>query len=171
MKRLAVFTFALMALAAAFVLAWADDHKQTDAASGQKPDHIMMTEPELKWADAPPSLPPGAKLAVLEGDPAQPGPFTMRVKVPANYKVPPHWHPADEHVTVISGSFFMGLGDKFDKKVMKELTPGGFAVMVTGTRHFAMTKKESVVQVHGIGPWGINYVNPADDPRQAKASK
>ncbi|MCI0595615.1 MAG: cupin domain-containing protein [candidate division Zixibacteria bacterium] len=169
MKRMAVFAIVVALLA--FALAWADEHPKEGTNPEARPDHIMLTEPELKWADAPPSLPPGAKLAVLEGDPAQPGPFTMRIKAPAGYKVPPHWHPADEHVTVISGSFFMGLGDKFDEKAMKELTPGGFAVMATGTRHFAMTKKETVVQVHGIGPWGINYVNPADDPRQAKASK
>ncbi|HXF48810.1 MAG TPA: cupin domain-containing protein [Verrucomicrobiae bacterium] len=169
MKRLAVLTIVLVLAALAW--AWADEQKQMGMASGQKPDHIMLIEPELKWVDAPPALPSGAKLAVLEGDPAQAGPFTMRIKVPANYKVAPHWHPADEHVTVISGGFYMGLGDKFDEKVMKELTPGGFAVMATGTRHFAMTKKETVVQVHGIGPWGINYVNPADDPRQAKVSK
>jgi quercetin dioxygenase-like cupin family protein len=169
MKRLVVFTTVLAVLALA--LAWADEHKKEGAATEAKPDHIMLTGPELVWKDAPPSLPTGAKLAVLEGDPAQPGPFTMRIKAPAGYKVPPHWHPADEHVTVISGGFFMGLGDKFDEKGMKELTPGSFAVMVTGTRHFAMTKKETVVQVHGIGPWGINYVNPADDPRQAKVSK
>lgn len=169
MKRLAVFIAALAVLALAF--AWADEHKQAGTTPQARPDHIMLIEPELKWADAPPALPSGAKLAVLEGDPAQAGPFTMRIKVPANYKVAPHWHPADEHVTVISGGFYMGLGDKFDEKVMKELTPGGFAVMATGTRHFAMTKKETEVQVHGIGPWAINYVNPADDPRQAKTSK
>lgn len=169
MKRLVVFATALAVLA--LTLAWADEHKKDGTTPEAKPDHIMLTEPELKWVDGPPALPPGAKLAVLEGDPAQPGLFTMRIKVPANYKVPPHWHPADEHVTVISGGFFMGLGEKFDEKGMKELPPGGFAVMATGTRHFAMTKKEAVVQVHAMGPWGINYVNPADDPRQAKVGK
>ncbi len=169
MKRLTVLAAVLAVLAVAVVLA--QEHKTEGKQEAAKPDHIMLTGPELKWVDAPPSLPPGAKLAVLEGEPSQPGPFTMRIKAPAGYKVPPHWHPADEHVTVISGSFYMGLGDKFDEKAMKELAPGGFAVMATGTRHFAMTKKETVVQVHGIGPWGINYVNPADDPRQAKADK
>jgi hypothetical protein len=168
-KRLIVFVTALAVLALAFALA--DEHKKEGTTTEAKPDHIMLTEPELKWVEGPPALPPGAKLAVLEGNPAQAGLFTMRLKLPANYKVSPHWHPADEHVTVISGSFFMGLGAKFDEKAMKELPPGGFAMMVTGTRHFAMTKKETVVQVHAMGPWGINYVNPADDPRQVKADK
>lgn len=169
MKRLAFLATVLVVLAIAFVLA--QEHKTDGKAEAAKPDHIMLTEPELKWVDGPPALPPGAKMAVLEGNPAQAGLFTMRLKLPANYKVSPHWHPADEHVTVISGNFYMGLGEKFDEKGMKELPAGGFAVMATGTRHFAMTKKEAVVQVHAMGPWGINYVNPADDPRQAKADK
>lgn len=151
--------------------AFAQEHKMQGTGEAAKPNHIMITGTELKWAAGPAALPPGAQMAVLEGDPAQPGLFTMRIKVPANYRIPPHWHPADEHVTVISGSLLMGLGEKFDEKGMTELPPGGFAVMAVGTRHFAMTKKETVVQVHAMGPWGINYVNPADDPRQAKAAK
>jgi uncharacterized protein DUF4437 len=168
-KRLVVFATALAVLALTF--AWADEHKKEGAVPEAKPDHIMWTGAELKWVDAPPALPPGAKLAVLEGDPGQPGLFTMRIQVPANYKVPPHWHPADEHVTVISGGFYMGFGEKFDEKVMKELPVGGFAAMTTGTRHFAMTKKGAIIQIHAMGPWGITYVNPADDPRQTKADK
>ena len=155
----------------AFTLALAEEHGKMESKSGDKPNHIMLTGADLKWVEGPPSLPAGAKLAVIEGDPSQPGLFTMRLKLPANYKVPAHWHPADEHVTVISGSFLMGLGDKFDEKAPKELPPGGFAVMAIGTRHFAMSKEGGVVQVHGMGPWGINYVNPADDPRLARPSK
>ena len=169
MRRLLVSVTGLALLFLAFALA--QEHKKEETKAEHKPAHIMLTGAELKWLDSPPSLPPGAKLAVIEGDPQQPGLFTMRLKLPANYKVPPHWHPADEHVTVISGSFFMGLGEKFDEKALQELPPGGFAVMATGTRHFAMTKEGAVVQVHGMGPWGINYVNPADDPRQAQPSK
>ena len=131
-------------------------------------DHIMVMPNDIKWLDAPPSLPPGAKLAVIEGDPKAAGLFTMRIKVPANYMIMPHWHPADEHVTVIKGSFYMGLGEKFDKKTAKEIPTAGFAVMLMGTRHFAFTKEETIVQIHGMGPWGITYVNPADDPRNKK---
>jgi hypothetical protein len=132
--------------------------------------HVMMAATELKWVDAPPSLPKGAKVAILEGDPSQPGPFTMRVQVPAMYKIAPHWHPAIEHVTVISGEVYMGSGEKLDEKLAKKLPAGGFAVMPPKYAHFFFTKKKAVVQVHGIGPWGITYINPADDPRTAGAT-
>ena len=131
-------------------------------------DHIMVMPDSIKWVDAPPSLPTGAKVAVIEGDPKAAGLFTMRIKLPANYNIMPHSHPADEHVTVIEGTFYMGLGETFDVKAAKEIPQGGFAVMVTGTRHYAFTKKECIVQIHGMGPWGIIYVNAADDPRNKK---
>jgi quercetin dioxygenase-like cupin family protein len=130
--------------------------------------HIMITPADIKWKDAPPALPPGAKVAVIEGDPSKPGLFTMRAKLPSGYRIPPHWHPADEHVTVIAGNFRMGLGDKFSEKALHDLSVGGFAVMVQGTRHFAQAEGETIIQVHALGPWGLNYVNPADDPRKAK---
>lgn len=131
-------------------------------------DHIMVMPGDIKWADAPPSLPPGAKAAVIEGDPKAAGLFTMRIKIPANYKIMPHSHPADEHVTVIEGTFYMGLGEKFDEKAAREIPAGGFAVMKTGTRHYALSNKECVIQLHGMGPWGITYVNADDDPRNKK---
>ena len=135
--------------------------------------HVLLTPADLKWVEGPPSLPPGAKVALVEGDPkAANALFTMRIKLPANYKVMPHFHPADEHVTVISGAFWMGMGNKFDPAQTKELPPGAFAVMPVGHHHFAMTKIETEIQVHGVGPWGITYVNPSDDPRtQAKPKK
>jgi len=132
----------------------------------KKPDHIMVKPETVKWMDGPPSVPAGAKFAVIEGDPKVAGLFTMRLWFPAGYKIPAHWHPADEHVTVISGTFLMGLGDKFNSEKLEALPVGSFAVMLTGTKHFAMTKEETVIQLHGMGPWGINYVNPADDPRK-----
>jgi len=133
-----------------------------------QPDHIMITSTDLTWVDGPASLPKGTKSAVLEGDPAEEGPFIMRAKVPANWKVPPHHHPAIEHVTVISGSLYMGLGETFDESKASKLPTGGLAVMAIGTRHFAYTKEAAVIQIHGIGPWGITYINPADDPRNQK---
>src|SRR5438128_1074858 len=133
--------------------------------------HVMVTTADLKWVDGPPSLPPGAKVAGMEGNPKEPGLFTMRLKFPANYKIAPHWHPADEHVTVISGTFYMGMGDKFDEAAAKELPTGSFVVMPTKQAHFGMTKGETVVQLHGTGPWGVTYVNPADDPRSKAAAK
>ena len=93
-------------------------------------------------------------------------PFTFRLKLPADYKIPAHWHPAIEHVTVISGTFNMGTGDKLDATKTKALSAGSVAIMPPKTNHFAWTKEETVVQVHGVGPWGITYVDPADDPRK-----
>jgi quercetin dioxygenase-like cupin family protein len=128
-------------------------------------NHSMLVPSEFKWVDGPPSLPEGIKVAILEGDPSKEGPFMMRIKLPAGYKIPPHFHPAIEHVTVISGSFYMGHGEQFKPDEARELTPGGVAVMAIGERHFAFTKEKSEIQLHGIGPWGITYVNKDDDPR------
>jgi quercetin dioxygenase-like cupin family protein len=140
------------------------------AAQTQPADHAFFAPDQLQWKDAPPSLPPGAKAAVLEGDPRQEGLFTMRLQIPKGYRIPPHWHPAFEHVTVISGAFHMGLGDTFDASKGHRIGAGGFTWMAPGTRHFAWVEEETVVQVHGMGPWQLYYVNPADDPRNA-ASK
>jgi hypothetical protein len=137
----------------------------------QGAEHSMIAPAELKWIDGPPSLPTGAKYALLEGDLSRSEPFTVRFKLPANYKVPPHWHPAIEHVTVLEGSFHMGLGEVYDEKKAQKLPVGGFAVMQRGTRHFAFTKEAAVIQLHGMGPWGINYVNPKDDPRQKAGAR
>lgn len=127
--------------------------------------HVMVSPADLKWADVP-SLPPGAKIAVIEGPPAEAVPFTFRLKFPANYKIPAHWHPAIEHVTVMSGTFNLGTGDKLDMKKTKPLSAGSVAIMQPKTNHFGWTKGETIVQVHGVGPWGLTYVNPADDPRK-----
>ena len=127
--------------------------------------HTMVTPGDLKWTDVP-SLPPGAKIAVIEGPMNEAVPFTVRIKFPANYKLPAHWHPAVERVTVLSGTFNMGVGDKLDAKKATALAPGSIAIMQPKTNHFAWTKDETVVQLNGVGPWGITYVNPADDPRK-----
>lgn len=138
------------------------------AEVAQAGEHRIFTPADLKWADSPPSLPKGAKVAVLEGDLGSPGPFTMRIMLPAGYKIPPHFHPGIEHVTVIVGALYMGLGEKWDETKGHELTPGSFSYMAAGTRHYAWTKKATTLQVHGVGPWGITYVNPTDDPRNQK---
>ena len=135
------------------------------ATSWAKPgDHRMISPADLKWVDAP-SLPPGAKIAVIEGPMSEAVPFTVRVKVPADYRIPPHWHPAVERVTVLSGTFHMGLGDKLDVHKSMPLAVGSMMMLQPKTPHFAGTREETVVQLHGSGPWGITYVNPADDPR------
>jgi uncharacterized RmlC-like cupin family protein len=92
-------------------------------------------------------------------------PFTVRLRFPANYKIPAHWHPAVERVTVLSGTFHMGVGDKLDPQNATPLIPGSIAIIQPKTNHFAWTKEETVVQLNGVGPWGITYVNPKDDPR------
>ncbi len=133
-------------------------------------DAVNFKPAELKWSPGPPSLPPGAEIVILSGDPKVEGPFTMRLRLPAKYKLPNHWHPAHEHVTVIEGTFFLGHGDTFDVKTMKELPVGSFAMMPPKHSHYAMTKKKTVIQVHAWGPWSINYINPADDPRNKPAA-
>ena len=136
---------------------------------GGAPAHILLAPDDIKWGDAPASLPPGAKLAVIEGNPKNAGLFTMRLKLPADYKILPHKHPADEHVTVISGMFCVGVNDKIDPAKTKELPAGGFAVAPAKIAMYAFTKdQETIVQIHGMGPWGIEYVNPTDDPRNKK---
>jgi len=138
------------------------------ARAGHGGDHAIHRPNQIKWQDGPASLPAGAKFAVLAGDPAKEGSFTMRIRMPDGYKIPPHTHPAVEHVTVISGTFNFGMGDKFDQTATQEMAAGAFGFWPAGMKHFAWAKGETVVQVHGIGPWNIEYLNPADDPRKAK---
>ncbi len=135
------------------------------ASSVHAADHKMENVKEAKWGPAPPMLPQGAKIEVLEGNPSGDALYTVRLKFPANYKVPAHSHPKDEHVTVISGVLYIGMGDKLDPKLAKMLTVGGFGLMPANANHFAFTKAETVILLHGIGPIEFKYVNPADDPR------
>jgi hypothetical protein len=123
---------------------------------------------EIQWKDGPASLAAGAKVAVLEGDPSKEGFFTMRLLLPDGFKIQPHWHPKVEHVTVISGTFNVGMGDKFDQTATREMPAGTFGFWPADMKHFAWAKGETVLQLHGTGPWMITYVNPADDPRKPK---
>ena len=122
----------------------------------------------LKWQDGPPSLPPGAKIVVLEGDPAKEGPFVFRVKVPDGYRIPPHKHPKAERVTILSGTFHLGMGEAFDAKKGETLPAGTYGTWPAGMKHYVWVKGETVVQFHGDGPWVIEYLNPDDDPRKLK---
>lgn len=140
----------------------------TTAPAHDEKDHTVVLPDAIKWVEAPPSLPPGAKIAVLEGDPSKEGPFVMRAKMPDGYKIMPHTHPKDERVTVISGTLYMGLGDKLDEKVAKAMPAGSYGRTAAGAKHFGYTKGETIIQVHGSGPWVIEYVNPEDDPRKKK---
>jgi quercetin dioxygenase-like cupin family protein len=135
------------------------------------PAHIMTTPSELKWGDPPPVFEKGAGFAVVSGDPGKPGIYVVRLKMPAGYKIAPHWHPTDEHVTVISGQFVLGMGDKIDEKSAKSLPAGSYALLPAKMHHYALAKSEAVVQVHGNGPFALTYVNPADDPSKRAAGK
>ena len=135
------------------------------AAEPNMEGHISIASSEIKWSDAP-SIGSGAKLAVLEGNLKEAVPFTMRIKLPPNFKVPAHTHPVFERVTVISGVFNLGIGEQFDSAKAKAYPAGSVTMMPPGMPMFAFTgNEETVFQLHGTGPWGINYVNPADDPR------
>lgn len=129
-------------------------------------EHKMVTPADVKWEAAPLSLPRGSQVAYLDGNPANSGPFTMRIKTLADFKILPHWHPGDEHVTIISGALNIGTGDEFDKSKTTEIPTGGFAIMPARMHHFAWTTQETVIQVHATGPWAVNYINPSDDPRK-----
>lgn len=131
-------------------------------------DHVMFTPATMKWSPAPSAFPAGMMMVVVQGDPFGNGLYTLQAKLPAGYKIPAHFHPTDEHVTVLSGSFYMGTGDKLDPARSTAMPPGSFMHMKAGTRHFAWAKTATVIQVHGMGPFAITYVNPADDPRNAK---
>ena len=164
-------TAALLLITAIATAAWAQDKGKAPAAAAPKAAasaHKMFTAKDLEWKDTP-SL-PGAKIAVLEGPMNEAVPFTARIKLPNNYKIAPHTHPGIEHVTVISGSFGMGLGEKFDEKGLHTLGPGDMMIMQPGTAHYAKSKGETVVQIHGVGPWKVVYVNPDDDPTKKPAA-
>ena len=118
----------------------------------------------MKWGDGPPSLPPGGKIAVIAGDPSKPGPFVIRAQVPAGYKVAPHWHPGDENLTILSGAVALGMGETWDNSKMESVGTGGYAALPAEMRHYFLAKSASTFQVHGMGPFVVNYVNPADDP-------
>jgi quercetin dioxygenase-like cupin family protein len=125
---------------------------------------VIVNPAEIKWQDAPPSLPKGAKIAVLHGDPGKSGPYVMRLKMPAGYKIPPHWHTQDENLTVLTGTFNLGYGDQPTAAAAHALKAGGFHYLPGKSHHYAFTKVPAVVQVHGEGPFDINYVKPEDEP-------
>ena len=122
---------------------------------------------DLVFGPAPPSLPAGARIAVLLGDPSADGPFVIRLMLPKGYRIPPHSHSRDEQVTVISGTIYLGMGDVYEPSTARGLAAGGFHILRAGTRHFAYAKQPTIVQLSGNGPFDITYVKPADDPRTA----
>lgn len=124
-----------------------------------------------QWGPAPGVFPPGARMAVLQGDPSQTTPFTVRLEFPDGYRIAPHYHPTDEHVTVISGTFLIGMGDSIDAAHATVLAPGGFVTAPANMHHYAIARGKTVVQVHAIGPFALTYVQSKDDPRKTASAR
>jgi mannose-6-phosphate isomerase-like protein (cupin superfamily) len=143
------------------------------AVQAQSSSHVITGLAEAQWGPAPPMLPPGGQIAVLSGNPMAAGPYTIRVKVPAKYSIPAHSHPTDENVVVVSGALTFGMGDKLVEGAAtnKTLSPGGYALMPANMNHYAFTTtEETTIVLYGQGPVEFKYVNPADDPRNAKSN-
>ena len=136
-------------------------------AKADKPmsTHVMVRAAETKWGDAPAALPAGAQAVVLSGDPGKPGNFILRLKAPAGYRVPRHWHPSDENVTIIEGNVTLSMGNAADAHSV-DFGPGDFVSLPAKMLHEASTRNGVTVQIQSTGPFEIHYVNPADDPRK-----
>jgi quercetin dioxygenase-like cupin family protein len=160
----------LLSSALAMLLAMAISGTRLSAEETQSPDMRLYPLTSIEWKPGPVAIPAGAKMAVLEGDPTKEGPFVVRFHFPEGYHIPPHTHPKTERVTVISGALYLATGESLDRSNAKKLSAGSFGYWPAGMKHAAWSEGETVIQLHGIGPWQINYVNPADDPRNAKKS-
>jgi quercetin dioxygenase-like cupin family protein len=130
--------------------------------------HMIVSPQDIKWGPAPAVLPPGAEAAVLFGDPSKEGLFALRLKLPEGYSVPPHTHPVDEVVTVISGMFNLGMGETADQSAAQPLPAGSFFALPPETAHYVFIDEPTVIQISTVGPWGLTYVNPEDDPRKSQ---
>ena len=161
---------AIFGSVAVILLAVFLDHARLAAEDTQSADMRLYPAETIEWKAGPAAIPPGAKMAVLEGDPTKEGPFVVRFQFPDGYHIPPHTHPKTERVTVISGTMLLAMGENLDRSAAKTLTAGTYGFWPAGMKHTAWSEGETVIQLHGIGPWQINYVNPADDPRNAKKS-
>jgi uncharacterized RmlC-like cupin family protein len=163
MKRNAYFMLALVgSLCGAGLLFASSGQTASSEKNAFTPDAIL-------YGPAPAFVAAGAQLAVLEGNPgASSGDYTVRLKMPAGYRIAPHWHPYRENVTVISGTFKVGMGDHFEESTMGTFPVGSFAYLDPNMHHYAMATGEVVVQVHGTSPLQFNYVNPNDDPSREK---
>jgi quercetin dioxygenase-like cupin family protein len=130
--------------------------------------HTVIAPNDVKWGPASKALPAGAEAAVLFGDPTKEGFFALRLKLPAGYAIPPHMHPALEVDTVISGTVKLGMGETADRSAAKAIPAGSFFALPADMAHFAYFDEETVLQLTTNGPWGIKYINPADDPRKTQ---
>lgn len=135
------------------------------ALHAAEPHHTVVSADAITWGAAPPSLPPGAQAAILLGSPAKEGPFVIRLKFPDGFIIPPHQHSKDEFVTVIAGSFAVAAGEKLNPDV-KPLRAGSFIHLPAGMPHYARAHGETIVQINGVGPFDVFYIEPKDDPRR-----
>jgi Domain of unknown function (DUF4437) len=138
------------------------------AAAPTKAEPIVINLSDIKWGDAPPDLPHGAQIAVLHGDPSKKAPFTLRLKMPSGYKIPPHWHTRDEQLTILSGTFVLHMGDTLDAPA-HTLEAGAYHFLPGKMHHAAEVKADTVLQLDGMGPFDIHYLNPADNPNKSAA--
>jgi len=139
------------------------------AAHPNSSEKNIFTPDSIPWGPAPSFVEPGAQLAVVEGNPlASTGDYTVRLKMPAGYRIAPHWHPKRENVTVISGTLKVGMGDNFDESKMASFSAGSFAYLDPDMHHYVAASGETVVQIHGMAPVQFNYINPKDDPSRKK---
>ena len=135
------------------------------AAAESKAVHRMVDPSTVPWGPGPPALERGANAAVLYGDPTKAEMFVMRLWLPKGFRVAPHTHPRPEILTIISGSFLLGMGSDGDRAKTRRLGPGAFSAMAPGTPHYAYTDQNTIIQISTMGPWSIQHLNPADDPR------
>jgi len=166
-------TFAMavaLALGTCAALVWAQTPSKTGTKAVASGAHVILTPGDMKWGPAPPILPAGAQVAVLDGDPFKPGFFTLRLKFPDGYKIPAHTHPTDENIVVVQGLFRAGMGDTLTDSGLHDFPVGSFLKMPREMRHFASAKGETIVQIYGNGPFVVNYVNPNDDPTKKTAT-
>ncbi len=154
--------FAMLATAPTFAALAADTAKP-------KAEATSINVAEIKWGATPPDLPKGGEMAVLHGDPSKKAPFTLRLKMPAGFKIPPHWHSNDEQLTIVAGTLILHMGDTMDAPA-HNLAAGGFHFLPGKMHHAAETKVETIVQLDGVGPFDIHYLNPADNPNKAAAT-
>jgi quercetin dioxygenase-like cupin family protein len=143
-------------------------HDKTQTTKAAKPQSVSISAADVKWGPAPAVLPKGAELAVLHGDPGKKGSFAIRLKMPDGYRIAPHWHTLDEELTILSGTFLLTMGDKEGEA--HALEAGSYHFLPGKMRHSASTKGDVVLELHGMGPFDIHYVNPADDPSKAAAA-